>query len=145
MCHLFLTRNLCVDKVAWAGASSSSVISWLMQHLQGVVNSVSCFLFHASYKLDMVKISWNFTTRCENFTAINEEINESMVTFWCCLYVCQQSSSTFEQGHVFPPSKSCFPSHEATGARWSAVPWYAVMVSSQAFYQRTELLVVWWC
>jgi hypothetical protein len=40
----------------------------------------------------------------------------------CILHLCQKSSSTFEQEHVFLPSKSFSSSSAATGARCSAVP-----------------------
>jgi hypothetical protein len=53
-------------------------------------------------------------------TNMNQSVNQSINL--CNLHLCQQSSSTLEQAHVFLHSTSCSPSSVATGAQHSAVP-----------------------
>jgi hypothetical protein len=59
---------------------------------------------------------------CENFTELQYKTAEGTTVFQCSLHLCQQPSSTFEQEHVFPPTKSWSPSSAAIGTRNSAMP-----------------------
>jgi hypothetical protein len=65
--------------------------------------------------------------------------------FFSSLQICQQSSSIFEQKHVFLPSKSCSLSSADTGTQHSAVllHWHYGVLS--CFFQRTTQVIIWWC
>ena len=64
----------------------------------------------------------------ESFPEPHYNIAEGIVIFQYCLHLFQQSFYTFDQKHVFPHSKSWFPSSAATGSPCSVV----IILSSQA-------------
>jgi len=57
----------------------------------------------------------------ENLLEFDDNIAEGIDIFHSSLHLCQQSSSTLEQEHVFLHSKSCSPSSTAIRAQISAV------------------------
>jgi len=58
----------------------------------------------------------------ENLLEFDDNIAEGIDIFQCSLHLCQQSSSTLEQEHVFLHGKSCCPFSTATGTQCSVVP-----------------------
>jgi hypothetical protein len=72
--------------------------------------NVSCFSFHAVYKLDMWK-----------FTELSYNIAEGIVIVQCSLHLCQWLSSTFKTRTCIP-GKNCCPFSAATCAWCFAVP-----------------------
>jgi len=77
--------------------------------------------FHRT-SLPDVKISQNFITRCVNFTQTYDKISGLIVSyFYLYVHLWKQSSSHFEQAHVFPHNKICYPPCVATGAQCSAL------------------------
>jgi len=60
----------------------------------------------------------------ENLLELDDNIAEGIDIFQCSLHICQQSSSTLEQEHVFLHGESCCPSFTATSTQCSAVPHY---------------------
>jgi hypothetical protein len=81
----------------------------------------------------------------QNFTELDNNTAEGTVTFQCGLHLCQQSSSTFEQEHVFPPCTSCSPS-AATGAWHPTVPHHWCKGTLTGFLSKEQTgdkLMVW--
>jgi len=78
--------------------------------------------------------SWTW----QNFTELENNTAEGTVTFQCRLYLCQQSSTTFEQEHVFPPCISCSPS-AVTGARYSTVPHHWCKGTLAGFFSKEQI------
>jgi hypothetical protein len=60
----------------------------------------------------------------ENLLEVDNNIAEGIDICQCSVHLCQQSSSTLEQEHVFLHGKSCSPSSTATGTQCTVVPHY---------------------
>jgi hypothetical protein len=103
--------------------------------LQGAVETY-CLLFFYFMQL------WSWTW--QNFTELDNSTAEGTVTFQCGLHLCQQSSSTFEQEHVFPPCTSWSPS-AATTAWHLTVPHHWRKGTLAGFFQRSKQVINWWC
>ena len=70
--------------------------------------------------------------------------DEGIGVFQCSLHLCQQSSATFEQAHVFPPGNSV--SH--SWSHWCSILQcltFGIMAYFQAFFQRTKQMILWRC
>jgi len=97
-------------------------------------NNASCFSFHTMYKLD----AWTF-----HRTALQHCWRHSRFSTYCTLHLCQKSSYTFKQEHVFPTSEKHFSFSPAAGTWHFSVPHPLVMVSSQLIFQQTNQVKVW--
>ena len=87
----------------------------------------------------MLFTSWT----SKNFTELQYD-DKGVVTFQCSLHLCQQSSATFEQAHVFPPGNSCSHSWSQRQSILQCLT-FGIMKSLQAFCQRTTKVLLWRC
>ena len=100
-----------------------------------VRSNASCFLFHATYKLDM----WKF-----HRTLL--QISWKHWYFQCSLHLCQQTSSTLQQKHAYQclVKASLLPlqPHICNSLQCLTIP---VMVSLQTIFWKTKQVKIWQC